>query len=145
MLLDRSIRIFFSLLFNCHLIQKRKPSWKYTNNRVCQKETKNLTIFSRQNTRGTHLTKLLIWFSTYVIKVESELSISKSRHIYGAISQILTLQNALCSCTYVLNYSVFHSFCFDEKKIFVNHPLALSLKPWQKDNNNEMINLGFIE
>ena len=51
-------------------------------------------FFSRQNTR----------VSTYVIKVEAEMSISKDNLIYGVISRILTLQNALCRCTYVLDY-----------------------------------------
>ena len=50
-------------------------------------------FFSRQNTR----------VSTYVIKVEAEMSISKDNLIYGVISRILTLQNALCRCTYVLD------------------------------------------
>ena len=50
------------------------------------------------------------------------------------ICEIVVLKN--------LSKQIIHPLWFDEKKIFV---IALSLKPWKKDNNNETINLGFIQ
>ena len=67
------------------------------------------------------------------------MSISKDNLIYGVISRTLTLQNALCRCTFVLDYLRLFTPCVLTRKTFtclVFKTLEETEKKLKNDVNN---------